>query len=190
MAKALMFSLTLDLSFTFKDWDSEGETEDEVTEEANGTVTLQAGITPPFPVLSTNLSIVSGSWACPLDDCSYGLDPGQSIAWNLTVGLLACGSSPQVYVILNGPTPPFETWTGCDEVSMPSPWLGIVYGTAFVCGPGGANGSGGLFYFPLQDGQTDLIDQSIQGDSQSGQCAGLLQDAKGTIQIHLVHTPK
>ena len=66
---------------------------------------------------------------------------------------------------------------------MPVSWLGVVYGTAFVCGPSGANGSGGLFQFPLQDGQADLINQTVQGDSQSGQCADPLQDAKGTIQI-------
>jgi hypothetical protein len=76
MTKALMFSLTLDMNFTFKDWDSDGQTDDEVTEEAIGTVTLAAGITPPFPVLSTNLSFQSGNWAYYLDDCSYALDPG------------------------------------------------------------------------------------------------------------------
>jgi hypothetical protein len=190
MAKALMFSLTLDMNITFTDWDSEGQTDNQVTEEANGTVNLQAGITPPFPVVSTNLSILSGSWAYYLGDCSYGLDPGQSSAWNMAVGLLACGSTPQAYVFLNGPYPPEETWTGCKEVSMPVSWLGGVYGTAFVCASGGANGSGGLFRFPLLDGQADLINQSVQGDSQSGQCADPLQDAKGTIQIHLVHTPK
>ena len=108
----------------------------------------------------------------------------------MAVGLLACGSTPQVYVILNGPSLPEETWTGCHEVSMPSPWLGVVYGTAIVCASGGANGSGGLFRFPLLDGQADLINQTVQGDSQSGQCADPLQDAQGTIQIHLVHTPK
>jgi hypothetical protein len=190
MAKALMFSLTLDMNFTFTDWDSDGQTDDKVTEEATGTVNLQAGITPPFPVLSTNLSFQSGSWADYQSDCSYALDPGQSNAWNLAVGLLACGSTPQVYVILNGPYLFEETWTGCHEVSMPSPWLGVLYGTAFVCASGGANGSGGLFHFPLQDGQADLINQTVQGDSQSGQCADPLQDAQGTIQIHLVHTPK
>jgi hypothetical protein len=189
MAKALMFSLTLDMNFTFTDWDSDGQTDDKVTEEVTGTVNLQAGITAPFPVLSTNLSIVSGSWAYYLDDCSYALDPGQSNAWNLAVGLLACGSTPQVYVFLPN-SPSEETWTGCHEVSMPSPWLGVVYGTAFVCASGGANGSGGLFRFPLLDGQADLINQSVQGDSQSGPCSDPFQQATGTIQFHLVHTPK
>ena len=45
MTKALTFSLTLDMNFTFKDWDSEGQTDDEITEEANGNGSSAAGIT-------------------------------------------------------------------------------------------------------------------------------------------------
>jgi hypothetical protein len=59
-----------------------------------------------------------------------------------------------------------------------------------VCAASGVNGSGGVFFFPVQDGQADLVNQSVTGHSQTGNCADPLQDASGVIQFHLVHTPK
>ena len=190
LAKVLLFKLDLDMNFTFTDWDSEGVTDDYITEEAKGTASLPATLSPPFTVVATNLSLVSGSWVNYINECSYALDPGQFSAWRLAVGLLPCSSTPQVLLIVAGPYLPEETWTGCDDLSLPYPWLGLAYDPAFLCAPSGANGVGGIFRFPLLDGQADLVNQTVSGDSQGGPCSDPFQHATGTIQFHLVNPPK
>jgi len=105
------------------------------------------------------------------------------------LGLQACGKPPEAFLILVGPNPPMETWTGCHSASLPSPWLGVVYGTAFVC-HSGQNGAGGLYDFPVQDGNAELVNQTVAGDSSLGRCSDPLQKASGTIQILIEHTPQ
>jgi hypothetical protein len=191
LAKALTFELTLNLTFAFSDWDSDGPQDDQVNETAQGDVAnLLAGLTPPFTVVTNAIKLVSGSWASYMDDCSYVLDSGQSSTWHIALGLQTCGQAPKVILVLNGPWLTFETWTGCDEVSTPDPWLGVIWGTAFVCLPAGVNGSGGLFQFPLQDGQAEVVNETVQGDSSAGLCADPLQQATGTLQIQIQHTPQ
>jgi hypothetical protein len=190
LTKALTFKLSLDMNFRFKDWDSEGTIGNQVNEEAKGTVEkLIAGTNPPFSAVTNRIPIVSGSWADITDQCSYRLDPGQYSTWNISLGLQGCGKPPEVYFILVGPYPPIETWTGCQGASLPSPWLGVVYDTAFICNTG-QNGGGGLYDFPMPDGNAQLVNESVTGDSSAGRCADPLQEASGTIHILIEHTPQ
>jgi len=191
LAKAFTFELTLDMNFAFADWDSDGTLDDQVTEEAQGDVTnLAAALTPPAQFVTNKLNCVSGAWADLMDECSYTLDPRQSVGFYLGLVLEACQPVPQAIIGMPAPFPPPETWTGCNEVSYPSPWLGIIYGQAFVCQPAGANGAGGLFIFPLANGQAEAVNQTLEGDSSTGNCADPLQQATGTIEFHLLHTPQ
>ncbi len=191
LAKAFTFELTLDMNFAFADWDSEGTLDDQVTEEAQGDVTdLAAALTPPAQYVTNKLNCVSGTWAELMSDCSYTLDSGQISTFYLGLVLETCQPAPQAFIGMTGPDLPIETWTGCNEVSLPTPWIGVIYGTAFVCQTTGANGSGGLFTFPLANGQAEAVNQTVEGDSSTGNCADPLQHATGTIQFHLLHTPK
>ena len=190
LAKALTFKLTLDMKFQFKDWDSGGTVDAQVAEEAKGTVgKLVAGMNPPYTIVTNHIPIVSGSWAKPLSECSYSLDAGQSSTWSIALGLQPCGKPPEAFLLLTGPNPPIETWTGCQSAAVPSPWLGVVYGTAFIC-VSGQNGAGGLYDFPIQDGNAELVNQTVSGDSSLGRCADPFQKASGTIQILIEHNPQ
>ena len=65
----------------------------------------------------------------------------------------------------------------------------MVYGTAFVCQTG-QNGAGGLYDFQVEDGNAELVNQTVPGDSSLGRCADPLQKASGTIQILIQHNPQ
>jgi hypothetical protein len=92
-------------------------------------------------------------------------------------------------LILTGPDLPIETWTGCKSASLPSPWLGVVYDSAFLC-LAGQNGGGGLYVFPMPDGNPELVNESVTGNSSAGPCADSMQEGSGTIQILIEHTPQ
>jgi hypothetical protein len=47
-----------------------------------------------------------------------------------------------------------------------------------------------LFIFPLANGQAEAVNQTLEGDSSTGNCADPLQQATGTIEFHLLHTPQ
>jgi hypothetical protein len=182
--KALRFKFTVDLNGTFKEWDSDGTIGTQVTEEAKGSATVQASTTLPIPMNTNYISVVSGSWADFLDECSYNLDPGQSSEWHIMMELQPCGKPPQVVFIFGGPYPPFETWTGCDQISLPSPWLGLIWDPAFACQ------RGGVFYFPLTDGESEIVNKTVPGDSSTGLCPDQFQRVTGTLQIQLEHKPE
>jgi hypothetical protein len=191
LAKAFTFELTLDMNVSFADWDSEGDQDDQANEEAQGSMTsLVAALTPPTHYVTNKLNVVSGTWTDLMDDCSYTVDPQQSASFYLGLVLETCQPAPQAVIGMTGPFPPLETWTGCQQVSVPVSWLGIVYGQAFVCQPAGANGAGGLFTFPLANGQADAVNQTVEGDSSASSCSDSLQQATGTIQFLLQHTPQ
>ena len=188
--KALTFKVSLDMSYTFTDWDSDGFINDEASEEAKGDVNnLQAGVDAPYPVSTNSLPIVSGSWAYDPDNCSYSLDPSQSSIWHISLGMQPCADNPQVILVLNGPDPPLETWTGCGSSSEQQSWVGLCWGLDFEC-HSGVQGGGGLFTYPLQDGVKEIVNDSLSGDDSNSPCSDPNQRSSGTISIIINHTPQ
>jgi hypothetical protein len=190
LKKALMFKLSVDMSFTYSSWDSEGDLTDDVTEETKGEVdNLLGAVNPPLDfVSSTNsIPIVSGNWTDNTDNCTYSLDPGQSRPWGpITLHLYPCGESTQVFFYIGGPLLPFETWTGCNKVSIPDPWLGIVWAD-IQCNAE----EQGLFMYPsLPDGVAEIVNDTVTGNIASTPCYDGLEASSGTVHIVLDHTPQ
>jgi hypothetical protein len=162
-----------------------------ISEEVQGTTprNLQAGLATPYPLSTNRFPIVSASWADYVNKCSMTLDPGQSSTWAYSLGLQLCANPPLAVFILIGPYPPLETWTGCSSASMPGAEAGAMFDAAIEC-QGTQNGGGGLFTFPLPDGEAEIINEAISGSNESGPCADPLNQATATVQILIEHTPQ